>query len=70
MVTFETDGAQGELEMVHANTLFPSPKPVIDVVAESELVIVPIPETNVQTPTPTVAVFAVIKVLGLLMHNV
>ena len=50
--------------------MVPKPKPVIDVVGESELVIVPMPETKVQTPVPTVAVLAVINVLGLLMQSV
>ena len=56
--------------MVHANTLFPKPSPVINVVGESELVIDPLPETIVQAPVPTVAVFADIIVLGLVLHNV
>src|SRR5437868_1324825 len=30
IVTFETDAAQGLLEMVHANTFVPVPNPVID----------------------------------------
>ena len=63
-VTFEVEGAQGLFEMVHAKTLFPKPNPVIEVVGEREFVIVPLPETNVQTPTPTVAVLAVMLVVG------
>ncbi len=70
IVTVDTEGAHGALEMVHAKTLFPNPKPVIEVVGESELVITPVPETNVQTPVPTVAVFAVINVFGLVIHSV
>lgn len=70
MVTFELDGAQGELEMVQANTLVPKPKVVIPVVGESEFVIVPLPETKVHTPVPTTAVFAFISVFGLVIHNV
>ena len=66
----DVEGAQGVFEMVHAKTFVPKPKPVIDVVGESEFVIVPIPETKVQTPVPTVAVLAVIKVFALLIHNV
>ncbi len=50
--------------MVQANTLFPKPKPVIDVVGDNELVITPVPETKVQTPVPTVAEFAFIVVVG------
>jgi hypothetical protein len=70
MVMLEADGAQGEFDIVHAKTLFPIPKPVIEVVGDNELVIVPEPETKVQTPVPTVAEFADINVLGLLMHKV
>ena len=65
IVTFETEFAQGEFEMVQAKTFIPNPKPVIDVVGESEFVIVPLPEIKVQTPVPTVAVFAAIDVFGL-----
>ena len=64
------EGVQGLFEMVQANTLFPNPKPVMLVVGESELVIVPLPETKVQTPVPTVAALAAMNVFGLVMHNV
>mgnify|MGYP001576230106 CR=1 FL=1 len=64
MVTFETDGEQGLFEMVHAKTLIPNPKPVMLVVGESELVIVPLPETKVQTPVPTAGKFAFIFAIG------
>lgn len=37
---------------------------------ESELVMVPEPETKVQTPVPAVGVFADITVVGLLTHKV
>lgn len=57
--------AQGALEIVHWKTFVPSGKPVIEVVGDNEFVIVPPPETKVQTPVPTVAVFAVITVFGL-----
>ena len=43
---------------------------MIDVVGERELVIVPLPEIKLHVPVPTVAVLAVIKVFGLLMHIV
>ena len=56
--------------MVQAKTFTPKPNPVIEVVGERELVIVPLPETNVQTPVPTVAVFAAIIVFGLVIHKV
>ena len=51
--------------MAHSNTLLPIANPVIDVVGESELVIVPLPEINVQAPAPTVALLAAIIALGL-----
>ena len=70
MVTFELDGEHGALEIVHAKIFVPNPKPVIEVVGESELVIVPAPETKVQTPVPTVDVLAVINVFGLVMQSV
>ena len=56
--------------IVHANTLVPKPKPVIVVVGKRELVMTPLPETNDHVPTPTVAVFAAIKALGLVIHKV
>ena len=70
MVTFELDGAQGAFEIVHAKTFVPNPKPVIEVVGDNELVIAPVPETNVHTPVPTIEVLAVMKVFGLVIHNV
>jgi hypothetical protein len=70
IVTFETEGAQGGFEIVQAKTLFPTPNPVIEVVGEREFVIVPDPDTNVQTPVPTAALFAAIKVFGLLIQSV
>lgn len=70
IVIVETDGAQGAFEIVHANTLFPNPNPVIAVVGESEFVIVPLPETKVHTPVPTVAEFAAINVFGFEIHKV
>ena len=64
MVTFDTEFAQGAFEMVHAKTLFPNPKPVIDVVGESEFVIVPVPEIKVHAPVPTGGVLAAMMALG------
>ena len=43
--------------MVHANTFVPKANPVTEVVGESELVIVPLPEINVHCPVPDVAIF-------------
>lgn len=50
--------------MVHAKTFVPRPKPVIEVVGESEFVMVPDPEINVHAPVPTTAVFAFMVVVG------
>ena len=60
MLTLELDAVQGLFEMVHAKTFVPKPNPVMEVVGESEFVIVPVPETKVQAPIPTVAVLAAI----------
>ena len=68
--TVEEEDAQGELEMVHWKIFVPNPKPVIEVVDESELVIVPLPEINVHAPVPIVAVFAAIIADGDEIHNV
>ncbi len=70
IATVDEEARQGALEIVQAKTFVPKPNPVMDVVGESELVIIPVPDTNVQTPVPTVAVLAVINVFGLLIHNV
>ena len=51
--------------MVHANTFAPTAKPVMVVVGSNELVITPVPETNVHTPVPTAGKLAAIIVLGL-----
>jgi len=70
MVTFEVDEVQGLLEMVQAKTLVPMPNPVIDVVGESELVMVPLPEIKVHTPEPTAGTLAAIVAFGLPAHIV
>jgi len=64
MVIVETLGAQGELEIVQAKTFVPIAKPVIVETGEVGEVIVPLPETSVHKPVPTVGVFAVIVVAG------
>ncbi len=63
-VTDETEAKQGAFEMVQAKTFAPIANPVIDVVGDNELVIVPEPDINDQVPTPTMAVLAVITVVG------
>jgi hypothetical protein len=60
----EVEDAHGGFEMVHAKTFVPIAKPVIEVVGERELVIVPDPEIKVQTPVPILAAFAVMTVVG------
>ena len=52
MVTFETEFAQGGLDIVHAKIFDPVPKPVIVVDGDKEFVIVPEPEIRVQAPDP------------------
>lgn len=64
MVTFELDGGQGELLIVHAKTLFPTPKPVTEVLGRSEFVITPLPETKVHAPVPMAGKFPFIVVDG------
>ena len=68
--TVEEEDAQGELEMVHWKIFVPNPKPVIEVVGESELVIVPLPDTNDHDPVPTTAGFAAIIAFGLEIQSV
>ena len=57
IVIVETLGAQGEFEMVQAKTFVPIAKPVMVVFGEVGEVIVPLPETKVHKPVPTVGVF-------------
>lgn len=57
IVTLSVVAAHGELEIDHVNTVVPAVKPVRVDEAESELVIVPGPETLIQAPIPAVGVF-------------
>lgn len=59
IVTVETEGGQTPLEIVQLKTFGPEAKPVTVVVGETELVIVPLPETKDHVPTPTVGVVPV-----------
>ena len=70
IVTEETDDKQGTLEMVQSKILAPIPKPVIALFGEVGLVIIPLPETKVHSPVPTVGVFAAIVVVGEEMQSV
>ena len=56
--------------MVQAKTFVPSPNPVILVVGDNELVIIPVPETKVHAPVPTPGEFAFIVVVGEEIHKV
>ena len=64
MVTVAIEGAHGAFEIVQAKTLFPKPNPVTLVPGESELVMTPVPDTNVQAPVPTRGKFAFITATG------
>ena len=68
--TVEEEDAQGGFEIVHSKIFVPNPKPVIEVVGESELVIVPLPDTNDHDPVPTTAGFAAIIAFGLEIQSV
>lgn len=70
IVTSETDGVHGLLEMVHRNMFTPTGMLVMVVLGRSELVIIPPPETRDQVPIPTVAVLADIVTDPVLMQMV
>jgi hypothetical protein len=57
IVTVEEEGGQGALEIVHWNTLGPTPNPVTPEFGEDGVVIVPAPLTSVHAPVPAVGVF-------------
>ncbi len=50
--------------IAHLKTFVPKPNPVIEVVGESEFVIIPVPDINVHTPVPTPGEFAFMIVVG------
>lgn len=54
--TVSVVGAQVPFEMVQTNTFTPTLTPVMDDVGEVGLVIVPLPETIVHNPVPTIGV--------------
>ena len=70
IATVEEEAKQGAFEIVQAKIFVPIASPVMDVVGDNEFVITPVPETKVQAPVPTVAVFAVMNVFGLLIQIV
>lgn len=70
MVMSEIEAGQGGFVMVQRKTFIPKGNPVIVVEGESEFVIVPPPEINDQLPTPTVALLAAIKAVGVVIQTV
>lgn len=58
--TVDIEAAHTPLVIRHLNTFVPTPNPVIVVFGKVGEVIVPAPETKVQLPVPTAAVFAFI----------
>ena len=66
----ELEFVHGLFEIVQAKTFTPKPNPVIVVLGINEFVIVPLPEISDQVPAPTVAVLAVIVVVGLEIQSV
>jgi len=64
IVTFELEGVHGELEIVQAKTFVPIARPVMVELGKVGEVIVPLPETSVHNPVPTVGVLAAIVVVG------
>ena len=60
----EEEAVQGEFEIVQAKTFVPKPKAVIEEFGELGEAIVPLPETSVHKPVPTIAVLAAIVALG------
>ena len=60
IITFETEFKQGGFVMVQRKTFIPTPNPLMVVVGDKELVIIPEPAIKVHAPVPTVGVFAAI----------
>ena len=56
--------------IVHCKTLLPTARPVTADVADNELVIVAVPDTTDQVPTPLVGVLPANTVVGLEIHKV
>jgi hypothetical protein len=57
MVMSEVEDIQGELLIDQVRTVVPAVNPVMVLVAERELVIVPLPETFIHRPVPEVGMF-------------
>ena len=57
IITVSLDAEQVPLEMLHLKELAPVPKPVIPLVGEEAVVMVPVPLNSDQVPVPTLAVF-------------
>lgn len=56
MVTFDTDDAQGELEIDQVSTVVPTVSPVSVELGSKEFVITPEPDILIHRPVPAVAV--------------
>ena len=57
IVTSSEDAAQTPFVIVQLNTFAPTPNPVTPEVGEEGVVIVPVPDVNVQIPVPVTGVF-------------
>lgn len=64
IATVDEDGTHGLSYMVHAKILVPKPSPVIVVLGESELVIIPDPDTKLHCPIPELAILPAIRTEG------
>ena len=56
IVTSSEDVGHVPFDVVHVNTFAPTPNPVTPDVGEEGVVIVPVPDVNVQVPVPTAGV--------------
>lgn len=70
MAIVAVEATQGGFEIIHEKIFVPTASPVMDVVGDSEFVIMPVPETNDHVPIPTVAEFAFMVVVGVVMQSV
>jgi len=70
MDTVEVLGAHTPLLIFHCNTLVPEASAVTGLVAKVSVVILPLPKSTDQVPTPMAGAFAFNRVVGELMHKV
>jgi len=64
MAIVAEEAVHGAFEIVHWKIFVPNPKPVTEVLGESELLITPVPEIRVHAPVPIIGALAAIIVLG------